>query len=68
MNRLFTQYELSYLDDLMPGDDKNKEEDEEAEKVRLGASVTQYYHYQLVLQKLVVELLGALYVIMAPVL
>ena len=28
MNRLFTQYELSYLDDIMPGDDKNKEEDE----------------------------------------
>ncbi|XP_053386028.1 electrogenic sodium bicarbonate cotransporter 1-like isoform X2 [Mercenaria mercenaria] len=28
MDKLFTQYELSYLDDLMPSDDKNKEEDE----------------------------------------
>ena len=28
MNKLFTQYELSYLDDIMPGDDKNAEEDE----------------------------------------
>ena len=33
MNKVFTQYELSYLDDLMPGSDKNKVEDE-AEKVR----------------------------------
>lgn len=28
MDKIFTQYELSHLDDLMPGDDKNKEEDE----------------------------------------
>ncbi|KAL4217260.1 Sodium bicarbonate cotransporter 3 [Mactra antiquata] len=35
MDKLFTQYELSYLDDLMPGDDKNKEEDELAEEQAL---------------------------------
>ncbi|XP_052812652.1 electrogenic sodium bicarbonate cotransporter 1-like [Mya arenaria] len=36
MNKIFTQYELSYLDDLMPGDDIIKEEDEQvAEKQRL---------------------------------
>lgn len=35
MNKIFTQYELSYLDDLMPGDDIIKEEDEQiAEKVK----------------------------------
>lgn len=31
MNKIFTQYELSYLDDIMPSDDKNKEEDEKKE-------------------------------------
>lgn len=28
MDKLFTQYELQYLDDIMPGEDKNAKEDE----------------------------------------
>ena len=28
MDWLFTQYELQYLDDIMPGEDKNAKEDE----------------------------------------
>ncbi|XP_060556502.1 electrogenic sodium bicarbonate cotransporter 1-like isoform X2 [Ruditapes philippinarum] len=28
MDKMFTQYELSYLDDIMPSEDKNKQEDE----------------------------------------
>ena len=28
MDWLFTQYELQYLDDIMPGQDKNTKEDE----------------------------------------
>ncbi|KAH3747855.1 hypothetical protein DPMN_182287 [Dreissena polymorpha] len=43
MNHLFTQYELSYLDDLMPGDDVIKQEDEQlAEKEQL---MSQDYMY-----------------------
>ena len=28
MDKFFTQYELQYLDDIMPGEDKNAKEDE----------------------------------------
>ena len=36
MDHLFTQYELSYLDDIMPGEEVNAEEDAQKEKVRVN--------------------------------
>jgi hypothetical protein len=37
MDKMFTQYELSYLDDIMPSDDKNKQEDEKKGFYGVGA-------------------------------